>query len=85
MNEIKKGDVVGRKSYGKDIFFIVKNILVVPTKKIAILVGLTERIEADSDIEDLEKIPKEEKKKYISCTNKENCNISWSYRENRSR
>ena len=65
MNEIKKGDVVGRKSYGKDIFFIVKNILVLPTKKIAILVGLTERIEADSEIEDLEKIPKEEVKKYI--------------------
>lgn len=56
---------VGRKSYGKDIFFIVKNILVLPTKKIAILVGLTERIEADSEIEDLEKIPKEEVKKYI--------------------
>ena len=65
MNEIKKGDVVGRKSYGKDIFFIVKNILVLPTKKIAILVSLTERIEADSEIEDLEKIPKEEVKKYI--------------------
>ena len=25
MNDIKKGDIVGRKSYGMDIIFIVKN------------------------------------------------------------
>ena len=35
LNKIKKGDIVGRKSYGKDIIFIV------------------ERIEADSDVDDL--------------------------------
>ena len=61
MEKIKKGDIVGRKSYGKDILFSVKNIIDTPRGKIAILRGLIERIEADSYIEDLEKIDK----KYI--------------------
>ena len=61
MEKIKKGDIVGRKSYGKDILFSVKNIIDTPQGKIAILRGILERIEADSYIEDLEKIDK----KYI--------------------
>ena len=61
MEKIKKGDIVGRKSYGKDILFSVKNIIDTPRGKIAILRGLIERIEVDSYIEDLEKIDK----KYI--------------------
>ena len=61
MEKIKKGDIVGRKSYGKDILFSVKNIIDTHRGKIAILRGLIERIEADSYIEDLEKIDK----KYI--------------------
>ena len=61
MEKIKKGDIVGRKSYAKDILFSVKNIIDTPRGKIAILRGLIERIEADSYIEDLEKIDK----KYI--------------------
>ena len=61
MEKIKKGDIVGRKSYGNDILFSVKNIIDTPRGKIAILRGLIERIVADSYIEDLEKIDK----KYI--------------------
>lgn len=60
MDKIKKGDVVGRKSYGKDILFTVQKI----TKKangevIAILKGITIRIEADAPISDLVVIEKE--------------------------
>lgn len=58
MNKIKKGDIVARKSYGKDIIFIVKNIINTKKEKIVILKGMIDRIEADSNIEDLEKIDK---------------------------
>lgn len=54
MNKIKKGDMVARKSYGKDIIFIVKNIINTKKEKIAILKGIGDRIEADSSIDDLE-------------------------------
>ena len=54
MNVIKKGDMVARKSYGKDIIFYVKKIIKTKKENIAILCGLLERIEADSKIEDLE-------------------------------
>ncbi len=58
--EIKKGDIVGRKSYGKDILFFVDRIIKVKNgKSYAILKGVNYRIEADSPIEDLEKISKE--------------------------
>lgn len=60
MAKIKKGDIVGRISYGKDILFIVKKIIKCSNKKyFAILKGLTIRIEADSPIEDLEIMDKE--------------------------
>ena len=65
MNQIKKGDVVGRKSYGKDIAFIVKNIIKTKNGNIAILRGVIERIEADSPIEDLEKISKKDSLKKL--------------------
>ncbi len=58
MNKIKKGNIVARKSYGKDIIFVVKNIIPTNTNKIAILEGLIDRIEADSDIQDLEIVEK---------------------------
>lgn len=51
MNKIKKGDIVGRISYNKDIIFIVEDIR---DKKNVILKGAFERIIADSDINDLE-------------------------------
>ena len=55
MKQIKEGDFVGRKSYGKDIFFVVDRILELRNKeKIAILKGTDIRIEADSYIDDLE-------------------------------
>lgn len=60
MNKIKKGDIVGRKSYNKDIIFVVIKIISNQKEKIALLKGLYERIEADSNIEDLEIIEKEE-------------------------
>ena len=60
MEKLKKGDVVGRISYGKDIIFKIKRIINLKNeKKIAILKGITERIEADSDIEDLYLISKD--------------------------
>lgn len=58
--EIQKGDIVGRKSYGNDVIFIVKNIFETKKGKIAILRGITERVEADCEIGDLELIDKEE-------------------------
>ena len=61
MDKIKKGDVVGRISHGKDILFKVKRIITLKNQeKIVILKGISERIEADSNIEDLYLIPKEE-------------------------
>lgn len=57
MRKIKKGDIVGRLSYGKDIIFIVERII--QTKQngsFAVLKGLTIRIQADSPLEDLELI-----------------------------
>ena len=65
MNLIKKGDIVARKSYEKDILFMVKNIINIPPKKIAILKGLVDRIEVDSDIEDLEIVDKQTVNKKI--------------------
>lgn len=58
MNKIKKGDIVTRKSYEKDIIFMVKNIINTKQERIAILKGVIDRIEADSKIEDLEIVDK---------------------------
>lgn len=55
MRNIRKGDIVGRKSYHKDILFVVERLIRSSNgKTIAILKGLNIRIQADSDIEDLE-------------------------------
>ena len=71
MNRIKKGEIVGRISYNKDVIFEVTNIIKTKNNTICILKGITERIEADSPLEDLEimdkrivskTIEKEEKK-----------------------
>ena len=57
--KIKKGDIVGRKSYGKDILFVVERIInQTNSKDIAILKGLNIRIQADSFLDDLELIDK---------------------------
>ena len=59
---IKKGDIVGRISYGKDILFYVDRIIKIKDneKAYAILKGVKYRIEADAPIDDLEKIEKEQ-------------------------
>lgn len=56
MDEISLGDIVARKSYGRDVMFEVVDILKIQNEKIAILKGIIERIEADSKLNDLEKI-----------------------------
>lgn len=59
MSQIKKGDIVGRISYGKDIYFKVKKIVNIDNTSIALLKGIFDRVEADSPITDLEKIEPE--------------------------
>ena len=69
---IKKGDIVGRISYGKAILFMVKKVIKLDSgKSFAILKGLTVRIEADSPIDDLELINKKEIDKYMNFFDKE--------------
>ena len=70
MEKIRKGDIVGRKSYGKDILFSVKNIINTPKGKLVILRGIIDRIEADSYIEDLEKMDKKYIKEKLEYFNK---------------
>ena len=54
MEKIKKGDVVARKSHNQDILFLVENILGSSGGiQIAILKGITIRVVADADINDL--------------------------------
>ena len=51
MGKVKKGDIVGRKSYGKDILFTVEKIIKKKNERpVAILKGLIIRIEADADV-----------------------------------
>lgn len=57
--KICKGDIVGRLSYNKDILFVVDRVVRMKnTPDIAILKGVSIRIEADSPVNDLEKIDK---------------------------
>lgn len=59
MENIRKGDIVGRKSYNKDILFVVERIFKSSKgNSIAILKGLNIRIQADSDLDDLEVMDK---------------------------
>lgn len=74
MKTIKKGDIVARKSYNKDVFFIVDLII---DNKIAILTGITTRLKADSPIGDLEIVDKKEISKiYKSIDDKINKKLS---------
>lgn len=55
MSKFRKGDIVGRISYNKDVIFeITKIIKTSSNNEICILKGITQRIEADSPPEDLE-------------------------------
>ena len=59
--EIKKGDIVGRISYNKDILFYVDRIIKGSNGNFyAILKGVKYRIEADAPLDDLVKIEKEQ-------------------------
>lgn len=71
MKKIKKGDIVARKSYGKDIIFYVKKIIKTVNGNVAILCGLAKRIEADSNLEDLEIIEKDIAKKRLEKVDEE--------------
>lgn len=54
MGKFRKGDIVARISYNKDVLFeITKIIKTSNNKEIMILKGITERIQADSPKEDL--------------------------------
>ena len=50
MNKIKKGDIVKRKIYDDNTLFVVKDII----NDVAILKGVTLRIEESTEIKDLE-------------------------------
>lgn len=84
MENIRKGDIVGRKSYNKDILFVVDRIIKTSNNKpIVLLKGLNIRIQADSNIEDLEIIDKkriEESEKRIENRFKER----WEKQEKKS-
>lgn len=83
MNYIKKGDVVGRISYGKDIFFIVDRIIILKNnQKLVILKGLTLRIKADSPIEDLELIEEAKVKQYVNSAETRMINSINKYKSN---
>ncbi|MCI9178211.1 MAG: sporulation peptidase YabG [Clostridia bacterium] len=66
MKKIKKGDIVGRISYGKDIIFVVERIIKTKNgQEFAILKGLTIRIQADSLLEDLELVESQKIEKHV--------------------
>ena len=62
LNIIREKDIVARKSYGKDVIFVVDMVI---KNKIAILTGLTTRLQADAYIDDLEVVSKNEVEEII--------------------
>jgi len=66
MDSVKVGDYVARKSHGKDLVFkVIRKIKLSNKKEIAILKGITVRVEADAPVEDLCIIESKEIKKII--------------------
>ena len=63
MKNVRKGDIVARKSHNKDVIFVVDRII---KNQIAILTGITTRLKADSYIDDLEIIDKRDVQKVFS-------------------
>lgn len=70
---VKKGDIVARKSYNKDVIFIVDMII---KNKIAILTGLTTRLKADANIEDLEILDKKAVDNFYNKLNQKIINVT---------
>lgn len=66
LNNVKKGDLVVRKSHNKDITFIVDIII---NNHIAILNGITTRLQADSYLNDLVVLDKKEIKEVYDTIN----------------
>lgn len=65
MSEIKPGDIVARKKYGKDLFFKVKALILTDNgNTTALLRGINVRLIADAPLEDLELQPAEEVLRY---------------------
>ena len=64
---MKRGDIVARKSYNKDIIFVVDKIIKNSKgNATAILSGLVIRIKVDAPIDDLVLVSKEEKEREIN-------------------
>ena len=57
LNKIKKGDIVARISYHKDVVFVVDSVI---NNQIAILTGITTRLKADAPVRDLALVEKKE-------------------------
>jgi spore coat assembly protein len=66
MTELKVGDIVGRKSYGCDVFFKVVDIREENGVRIVTLKGISYRIEADAPEADLELQPEQKVSEYRS-------------------
>ena len=73
----KKGDIVGRISYNKDIIFIITEI----KGRMAYLKGLYVRLVADSEISDLELIDKNILNRYKESKNEYEKNIISKYKK----
>lgn len=69
--KLKKGDIVGRISYNKDIIFVISKIIKYKNQEVAILKGLITRIEADSPLYDLELIENDKIIQLLGIFNKE--------------
>ena len=63
LKNVKRGDIVARKSHNKDVIFIVDRVI---KNQIAILTGITTRLKADSYIDDLEIINKRDVQKVFA-------------------
>jgi spore coat assembly protein len=65
LSEIKPGDIVARKKYGRDLFFKVKALIITDSgNTTALLRGINVRLIADAPLEDLELQPAEEVLRY---------------------
>lgn len=67
LKKIKKGDIVVRNSYNRDVIFVVDRVI---KDKIVWLTGITTRLKADAPIEDIEVIEKSEAMRIYNDVNK---------------
>ena len=67
LKKIKKGDIVVRNSYNRDVIFVVDRVI---KDKIVWLTGITTRLKADAPMEDVEVIEKSEAMRIYNDVNK---------------